>query len=80
MGAGLFITTTVIGTVLLVTRGRNYNIGESTVTMYVYASNGRSRVIDHSGHMPQSTVDTPLKKAIGHTYCHWPHLPMSKSR
>ena len=27
MGAGLFITTVVIGTVLLVTKSRNYNIG-----------------------------------------------------
>ena len=27
MGAGLFITTVVIATVLLVTKGRNYNIG-----------------------------------------------------
>ena len=27
MGAGLFITTTVLATVMLVTKGRNYNIG-----------------------------------------------------
>ena len=28
MGAGLFITTTVLATVMLVTKGRNYNIGK----------------------------------------------------
>lgn len=28
MGAGLFITTVVLATVLLVTKGRNYNIGQ----------------------------------------------------
>ena len=29
MGAGLFITTVVLATVLLVTKGRNYNIGKN---------------------------------------------------
>ena len=30
MGAGLFITTVVLGTVLIVARSRQYNIGKFT--------------------------------------------------
>lgn len=37
LGAGLFITTTVLGTVLLVTKGRNYNIGRWCL-IFVYPS------------------------------------------
>ena len=33
MGAGLFITTVVLGTVLIVARSRHYNIGTSMFLM-----------------------------------------------